>query len=289
MINFLTQSAAHLRPLLLNRGAAVGSVQETQFADGELYFRLLEDVRRKSVTLIGSVMPDPTSLFELQSVFRLLRENKSLNPSLVIPYLGYARQDRPTREGESAIGVMVAEIIRNLNPAKLVVVDAHSQAILDALGPHAENRSAVPLFAELLSGLEDRSEVIVAPDAGAETRARLLAEQLGADVAVIDKVRPKPNAAQAKSIRGDVEGRHVLIFDDMIDTGGTIVEAVKLVSKRGALSIRVAATHGIFSREARDKLVALPIRDLIVTNTLPQPRHAKIRVLDVTPLLLGSV
>lgn len=287
MIHFLTQSAQHLRPLYVNRHAGVGTFQMTAFADGEWNVRLTEDVKRKSVTLVGSVLPDPASLFDVLASFRVLRENKSLNPSLVIPYLGYARQDRASREGEAALGLMVAELLRNLNPTSLHVVDAHSRAILDALGPNAVELSAIPLFAQAFADDDEPVDVVVAPDEGARGRAQALASLLGAEVAVIEKVRPKPNVAQAKSMEGEVAGKHAVIVDDLIDTGGTMIEAVRMVSKRGATSIRVAATHGIFSREAREKLTGLPIRRLYVTNTLPQPRHANVTVLDITPVLLS--
>jgi ribose-phosphate pyrophosphokinase len=237
------------------------------------------------VTLVGAVLPDPAALFELLSAFRVLRENRSLNPALAIPYLGYARQDRATKPGEAAIGIMVAELLRNLNPSKLLVVDVHSLPIFEALGPHAVSVSALPLFADEMLDADEKVGVVVAPDAGAKARAQELAQLLTADVAVVEKVRPKPNVAQAKSMSGEVEGKHVLIIDDMIDTGGTIAEAVRLVSKHGALSIRVAATHGVFSQDARDRLTTLPIREILVTNTIQQPRHAKIRVLDITPML----
>lgn len=287
MIYFLTQSAQHLRPLYVNRNAGVGAFQATASPDGEWNVRLTEDVRRKAVTLVGSVLPDPASLFDALASFRVLRENRSLNPSLVIPYLGYARQDRASREGEAALGIMVAELLRNLNPTSLHVVDAHSRAVLDALGPNAVELSALPLFAQAFADDDEPVDVVVAPDESARGRAQTLAGLLGAEVAVIEKVRPKPNAASAKSLEGEVAGKHAVIVDDLIDTGGTMFEAVRMVSKRGATSIRVAATHGIFSREAREKLAGLPIRRLYVTNTLPQPRHANITVLDITPVLLS--
>jgi ribose-phosphate pyrophosphokinase len=147
--------------------------------------------------------------------------------------------------------------------------------------------SALPLFAEHLSRGEP-VDVVVAPDAGALRRARSLAGQLvpKAEVVIIEKRRPEPNVAVARTICGDVKGKRVVIIDDMIDTGGTICEAVRLVSEHGAGSIRIAATHGIFSRDARERIVRLPVRDTWVTNSLPQPPHERTQVLDITPILL---
>ncbi len=148
--------------------------------------------------------------------------------------------------------------------------------------------SALPLFAAALA--KRPPEVIVAPDAGSVTRARLLAELLGSRpaVALIDKVRPRPNVAYAKRLHGAVRGKEVLIVDDMIDTGGTLAEAVKLLIEQGAASVRIAATHGIFSGGAAERLAGLPVGEILVANTLPQPRRRKIRRLDIVPLLTAA-
>ncbi|OGL95160.1 hypothetical protein A2348_02450 [Candidatus Uhrbacteria bacterium RIFOXYB12_FULL_58_10] len=286
MIHFLARSTKHLRPLFVNRQAGVGAFDIDSSPEREWNIRINEDVKRKQVTLVGSILPDPNSLFEILTAFRVLRENKSLNPFLVVPYLAYARQDHIAKPGEAAIGIMIAETLRNLNPSSLFVLDVHSRSVIDALGPNAVELSALPLFARTL--LDDEPvDVIVAPDQGATGRAKRLAELVGAEVAVIEKIHPKPNVTQAKSISRDISGKHVVIVDDLIDTGGTIIEAVRLVSKRGASSIRVAATHGLFSNDAREKLAALPIRRLYVTNSIAQERHPNITVLDITPMLLS--
>ncbi|MEW6681329.1 MAG: ribose-phosphate diphosphokinase [Nitrospirota bacterium] len=284
---FLTPSTVHLREMLAERGKALGGYETVRFADGERSYRLTEDVSGRAVTLIASVTPDPTSLFDLLALFRLLEENGSHTPSVVVPYLGYARQDRPVRPGEGSLGVMVAELLRNLQPAGLRVLDVHSPRIVEALGPRAIELSALPLFAEHVSRGEP-VDVVVAPDAGARHRAQTLAAQLipNAEVVIVEKARPRPNVAVARTISGEVKGRHVVIVDDMIDTGGTICEAVRLVSERGARSIRLAATHGIFSQDARERISRLPVRNTWVTNSLPQPAHERIQVLDITPILL---
>jgi len=284
---FLTPSTVHLRDSLVERGAALGGWETVRFSDGERGYRLTEDVNGQAVTLLASVTPDPASLFDLLALFRLLGENGSQTPSLVIPYLGYARQDRPVRSGEGSLGVMVAELLRNLQPAGLRVLDVHSPRILEALGPRAIELSALPLFAEHLAHGEP-VDVVVAPDAGARHRAQALADRLvpQAEVVIVEKTRPRPNVAVARTMRGDVAGKRVVLVDDMIDTGGTICEAVRLVSEGGARSIRLAATHGIFSADAGERLARLPVSDTWVTNSLPQPAHPRICVLDITPLLL---
>ncbi len=284
---FLAPSTAHLRDTLVARGEVLGEYDAIRFADGEHGYRLTEEVDRQAVALLASVTPDPASLFDLLALFRLLVDNGSRTPLVVIPYLGYARQDRPARAGEGSLGVMVAELLRDLHPPELRVCDVHSPRILEALGPRAIELSALPLFADRLAHGE-RVDVVVAPDGGARRRAQTLANRFvpNAEVVVVEKTRPRPNVAVARTISGDVKGKHVVIVDDMIDTGGTICEAVRLVSERGALSIRLAATHGIFSQDARERIARLPVRDTWVTNSLPQPAHERIQVLDITPVLL---
>jgi ribose-phosphate pyrophosphokinase len=181
---------------------------------------------------------------------------------------------------------MVVESLRALKRSKLVFFDVHSPRIRRALGPSARELSALPLFARTLSARVP--EVIVSPDAGSIVRAKELARLLKPKpgVAVVEKFRPKPNVAVARHLHGDVRGKNTLVIDDMIDTGGTFSEAVKLILSQGARHVRLVATHGIFSGDARDRLSRLPVDEILVTNTLPQVPHPKIRTLDIVPLLL---
>jgi ribose-phosphate pyrophosphokinase len=282
---FLTESTRYLRASLVRNGRAIGRYESSVFADRERRYLLQEEVTGQSVAIIASVLPAPESLFDLLALHRLLRENGAAEIALVIPYLGYARQDRPDRKGTASIGVMVAELLRQTKASQLIVCDVHSERIRLALGPSIVEWSALPLFAAALA--KRPPTVVVSPDAGSVPRARQLAELLEPhpEVALIDKVRPRPNVAIARRLHGDVGGKRVLIIDDMIDTGGTIVEAVKLVSENGATAIRIAATHGIFSDGARERISNLPVSEILVTNTLPQARYPKIHCLDIVPRL----
>jgi len=285
---YLTDSTAHLRSSLVRHGCAIGGYEVSAFADRERRYRLKGEVTGQSVALVASVLSAPESLFDLLALHRLLRENGAAEIHLIVPYLGYARQDRPAGRGEAGIGVMVVELLRWLKPFRLVVFDVHSERIRKTLGPSVVELSALPLFAAALA--KRPPEVIVAPDAGSVPRARRLAGLLDSkpEVALIDKVRPRPNVAYAKRLHGDVRGKEVLIVDDMIDTGGTLAEAVKLVIEQGAARVRIAATHGIFSAGALDRLASLPVGEIVVTNTLPQVRRPKIRRLDIVPLLTAA-
>jgi ribose-phosphate pyrophosphokinase len=282
---FLNESTKHLGRSLKKTGVGIGRYQISTFADGERNYRIKEDIKGEAVAIIASVLPDPKSLFEIMVLHRLALENGAAEAFLIIPYLGYARQDRPARPGEGSLGIMVVELLQTMNPSRLVLIDLHSDRIRNALGPSGIELSALPLFANVLE--KSPPDVIVSPDAGFRSRAeelsRLFNPQPG--VAVIDKVRPHPNVAIARRLYGNVRGKDVLIVDDMIDTGGTLSEAVKLVSRDGARSIRIAATHGIFSGNARSRLSRLPVQEIWITNTLPQIRHPKIRILDIVPVL----
>jgi ribose-phosphate pyrophosphokinase len=286
---FISDSAKHLSQNLKKYGCEIGPYDSYAFADGERGYRLRENVRGKSVALIASVLPNPESLFEILVLHRLVLENGSRKTTVVIPYLGYARQDRPTRPGEGSIGRMVIEFLQKMNPSRLILFDVHSDLIRKAFRPFVTEVSALPLIADALT--KHLPDVIVSPDAGFVPKAKRLQKLLKPkpSLAVIEKVRPKPNVAIAKHLHGDVRGKEVLIVDDIIDTGGTLSEAVKLVSQNGGRNIRLAATHGIFSGEARRRLISLPIKEILVTNTLPQIRSPKIRILDISPLVFDAL
>jgi ribose-phosphate pyrophosphokinase len=283
---FLTHSTQHLRRSFKKCACDIGLFESYAFADGERGYRLKEEIKRKSVAIIASILPNPESLFELMVLHRLVLENGADKIALVIPYLGYARQDRPTQPGEGSMGIMVVEMLQRMNSSQLILFDVHSDLIRKALGPSVMELSALPLFADALS--KHPPEVIVSPDAGFVERADQLAKLLSPrpHTAMIEKVRPHPNVAIAKRLHGNVRGKDVIIVDDMIDTGGTLSEAVKLVFQNGAKSICLAATHGIFSGQARERLSRLPIREILITNTLPQIRSPKIRILNMVPLIL---
>ena len=184
---------------------------------------------------------------------------------------------------------MVAELIRGLKGSRLILFDLHSPRIRKTLGRSIAELSGFPLFAEALS--DGAPEVIVSPDAGSTGRARQLARLFKPrpEVAVVEKFRPRPNVAIAKRLHGDVRGKEVLGVDDIIDTGGTIAEAVRLIAQQGSSRIQIAATHGIFSGDARERLSTLPIERIRVTNTLPQAPDPRTHVLDIVPLLLQKL
>lgn len=281
---FLTASTRHLEPILRKNKAEIEQISCSRFSDNELSFQLKERMKGQSVTILASVLPNPNSLFELLAIAHLLRTNRVKNLTLIIPYLGYARQDRPTRAGEGATGIMVAELLKNLRADNLFVLEPHSPAIQRALGKNAVALNAAPLFAEYFK--DKQIDMVVAPDKGAWKRAEWLVKLLpGAEAGWIEKNRPRPNQAVAKKLHGRARGKNILLFDDMIDTGGTIIKAAELLKENGAKAIYVAAAHGIFSDAAVKKLAKAPVEEIVVTNSLPQTEHPRIRVLNFLPLI----
>lgn len=286
---FFANSTEHLKRRFNAKGLQIGRVESHTFADGEKNIRLLDEVRERPAAVVASLLPDPASLFELLVLHRLLYENGASQINMVIPYFGYARQDRPTRKGEGGIGVMFAELLKAMPASKLIVADLHSDLVRKALGRRMSEISAASVFSGALSN--SPPEMIISPDAGAKSRAAQLARLIHPtpQIASIEKIRPRPDVAVARKLDGDVRGKNVLIIDDIIDTGGTLNEAVKLLRQAGARRIRVAATHGVFSAGSRDRLYRLPIDQILVTNTLPQIRYPKIKVITIVPHLIKEV
>jgi len=286
---FLAHSAEHLRRFLEKHEVPIARHERFFFADQERSYRLREKGKGKGTAIIACVLPDPESFFELLALHRVIRENGATRIDVVIPYLGYARQDRPDRVGEASIGLMVAEIIRSLKGSRLIPFDLHSPRIRKALGPSIVELSVFRLFSEALSNRPP--EVIVSPDAGSVRRARQLVKLFKPrpEIAVVEKLRPRPNVAITRRLHGNVRGKNVLVVDDIIDTGGTIAEAVRLIAQHGSGHIQIAATHGIFSADARERLSTLPIERIFVTNTLPQAPDPRTHVLDILPLILRKI
>jgi ribose-phosphate pyrophosphokinase len=286
---FLANSVYHLRRSFKKRGFELGHWEAYSFADRECGYRLKDEVAGASAGIAGSILPGPQSVFDLMALHHLARENGAQETTLIVPYLGYARQDRPSRPGEGSIGIMVVELLQKMEPSHLILIDVHSDSLRNVFKPLTRELSALPLFARTLS--KRPPDVIVSPDGGYHSKAKQLAGLFDPrpDIAMIDKVRPRPNVAVARELHGDVRGKRVVLLDDIIDTGQTLVEAVKLVLREGARSVRLAATHGIFSGDARRRLSRLPVDEILITNTLPQPLHPKIRILDIVSLFAHAL
>ncbi|MEW5761841.1 MAG: ribose-phosphate pyrophosphokinase [Bacillota bacterium] len=270
-------------------GVSLGDSQVKRFCDGEIQVRINENVRGTDVFVIQpTCQPVNENLMELLIMIDAFRRASARRITAVIPYYGYARQDRKTRAREPITAKLVANLLTAAGARRVITMDLHAGQIQGFFDIPVDHLLSAPILAEYINraGLED--VVVVSPDVGGVTRARDLAERIRAPLAVIDKRRPEPNVAEVTNVIGPVGGKTAIIVDDIIDTAGTIVKAAEALLAFGARDVYVCCTHPVLSGPAVERLKACPVREVIVTNSIPVgPEKAieKIRVLSVAPLL----
>jgi ribose-phosphate pyrophosphokinase len=265
------------------------------FANGEIYCRFGESIRGADVFVFqthGGSIND--LLMEQLIMIDAAKRASAKRITAVCPFYGYARQDRKAEGREPITARLVADMLTVAGADRVVTVDLHTGQVQGFFDYPVDHLTAVPVIAQYLERSVDGETVIVAPDAGGGKLARRFADRLGADIAFIDKRRPKGthNVAVATEVVGEIEGRTCIIVDDMIDTAGTVVSAANLLIDRGATDVYIAATHGLLSGPAVDRLKNGPIREVVVTNTIPIPdekRFDTLRVLSIAPLLADAI
>jgi ribose-phosphate pyrophosphokinase len=275
MIFFLLDSAKHLKASFGKR-TEFGRFKISRFRSGECRYEIFSNVRGQPIQVIGSILPDPQSFFDLAALTDAIAAQKPKSIELLIPYLAYARQDRPVGN-EGALGVLIARILNGLPVKRISAYDLHSDRIRNAM-PKLRERSAIPLFAKKAG---HRYDVVVSPDKGGVARAKHLASLLRLPMARVEKTRPKPGVAVAKRLVGRVKNRRVLVVDDMIDTGGTIVACLKILKKHGARSCDVMATHGILFNGAVSQIIKAGAKRLLVTDALPVKEQPGLKILHL--------
>lgn len=265
-----------------------GSISK-KFKNGETYVKLNNDVNGKSVYIFNSGNdPINDNLMEFFQMLDASKRNGAEKITAVLPYLPYSRQDRISTEGEPLSGKLIANYIENAGADKVITFDLHSTQIQGFFDIPVKNISAVPLFADYFKNkAANEPFVVVSPDAGGVKRAESLSKALGTDTAIIHKRRAEHNKAQAVAIIGDVKDKNCILIDDMIDTAGTITEAVKMLKNNGAKDVYICATHGIFSGDAYKNIKNCPVKEVIVTDTLPLKENApsNIKQISVSDLL----
>jgi ribose-phosphate pyrophosphokinase len=284
--------AEHLR-------VPLGDCVLSTFANGEIYCRYGENIRSADVfvfqthgTYSGESIND--ALMEQLIMIDAAKRASAKRITAVCPFYGYARQDRKAEGREPITARLVADMLTVAGADRVVTVDLHTGQIQGFFDYPVDHLTAVPVLADYLRENVDGETTVVAPDAGGGKLARRFADRLNADLAFIDKRRPKGthNVAVATEVVGEIEGRTCIIVDDMIDTAGTVVSGANLLMDRGAAEVYIAATHGLLSGPAVDRLKNGPIREVIVTNTLPVPdekRFDNLRVLSIAPLLAQAI
>jgi ribose-phosphate pyrophosphokinase len=260
------------------------------FSDDEIYVRLEENVRGGDVFVIQSTCsPGNTNLMELLIMIDALKRASAKRVTAVIPYYGYARQDRKCEPRVPITSKLVADLLVTAGTDRVLTVDLHAGQIQGFFNIPVDHLFAMKVLVPYLQSLDLKNMVVISPDAGGVERARAFAKRLGVSLAIIDKRRESMNEAKAMNIIGDVSGKVTFIVDDMIDTAGTLVEGAVALMEAGAKEVHACCTHAVLSGPALDRISNAAIKSIVATNTIPlrdgMEDHPKIKILSVAPLL----
>lgn len=269
-------------------GTNVGPMVIKNFSDGEIYVQIQESVRGDDVFIVQPLCDPNKSLIELLIIIDAFKRASAKSITAVIPYYAYARQDRKAAGREAISAKLVADLLTTAGTDRILAMDLHTGQIQGFFNILVDHIYATPILIKYLKEKQFNSDiVVVSPDAGGVERARAFAKKLNAPLAIVDKRRQAHNIAQVENIIGDVKGKSAILVDDMIDTAGTITEGAKLLIKEGATEVFVCAAHPLFSGPALERLENSPIKEVIVTNTLPlkQITSKKIVQLSIANLL----
>jgi len=270
-------------------GVSLGEANVSRFSDGEIQVKINESVRGADVFIVQpTCTPVNEHLMELLVMVDAVRRASARRITAVMPYYGYARQDRKTRARAPITAKLVANLITASGARRVVTMDLHAGQIQGFFDIPVDHLPGVPILAQYFLQQKLDNVVVVSPDHGGVTRARDLAERIGASLAIIDKRRPEPNVAEIMNIIGEVKNKKVIMIDDIIDTGGTIVQGAEVLKEWGATEISVCCTHPVLSGPANERLNQAPVKEVVVTNTIPLAAgqcSPKIKVLTVAPLL----
>lgn len=267
-----------------------GRVLAETFPDGELFVKLHDDVRGRDVFVVQpTCRPVNENLVELLVFLDCLRRASAQRITAVLPYFGYARQDRKDEGRTPITAKLVSNLIREAGADRVLMMDLHAPQIQGFFDIPADHLQASPAFYRHFKRVDTANLTLVSPDLGNVKRARSYAQRMGCDLAIIDKRRTSGSTAVVNNIIGDVEGRDVLMIDDMIATAGTVCEAAHVVKDRGARSIRAAATHALFAGPALERLAEAPFTEIVVTDTIPITNEARARLKNLVVLSVADI
>ena len=277
-------------------GQSLGRAQVARFSDGEVNVELMENVRGRDVFILQSTCPPANdNLMELLVMVDACRRSSAARITAVVPYLGYSRQDRRVRGTRMSIAAkLVANMLSSAGVTRLLTIDLHAEQISGFYDIPVDNVYASPVLLGEVWRRSYKNKIVVSPDVGGVARARALAKRLDdADLAIIDKRRPRPNESKVMNIIGEVEGRTCVLVDDMVDTAGTLCQAAQALKDEGALKVVAYITHPVLSGNAVEKISKSALDELVVTDTIPLSEAAKgcsrIRQLSVAGLLAETI
>ena len=275
-------------------GITITPTSAYDFANGEIFVRFEESVRGSDAFVIQShAAPVNKQIMEQLIMIDALKRASAKRITVVAPFYGYARQDKKHRGREPISARLMADLFKTAGADRLMVVDLHTSQIQGFFDIPVDNIYASPILLSDLQSKKGPDLLVVSPDVGGVVRARALAKQLGCDLAIIDKRRPKANVSEVMHVIGEVDGRHCVIMDDMIDTGGTLCKAAQVLKERGAKSVVAYCTHPVLSGGAVGRIAESQLDEVVVTDTIPLNDDAKklnkIRVLSTAPLLAETL
>ena len=276
-------------------GIGLGHVQVGQFSDGEVNVEIMENVRDRDVFVIQpTCAPSDRNLMELLIMIDALKRSSAGRVTAVMPYFGYARQDRRPRTARVAITAkLVADAIAVAGADRVVAMDLHADQIQGFFSIPVDNIYAAPVLNSELWRQQPDNLLVVSPDVGGVVRARAMAKQLGAELAIIDKRRPRTNEAKVMHIIGAVDNHTCVLMDDMVDTAGTLSEAATALKEAGAKQVKACCTHPVLSGPAVERIIASDLDEVVVTNTIPLSAEArdcgKIRQISIADLLAEAI
>ncbi|MCI0453210.1 MAG: ribose-phosphate pyrophosphokinase [Candidatus Latescibacteria bacterium] len=284
------------RPLAEKVGEQLGvplcDVTLDRFADGEIQCKINENIRGVDVFIVQSTQPPAENLMELLILLDACFLASAERITVVTPYYGYARQDRKDQPRVPITAKLIAKLLEVAGTNRILTLDLHSTQIQGFFDIQADNLFAAPVILEYIKQLDTTNLMIVSPDVGSTKIGRAFAKRLDVDLAIVDKRRSEKDNVEVMNVIGDVKGRDVVILDDMITTGGTLVKAARAVSDKGARSVLACATHPVFAGDACKIIMNSPIREVVVTNSLPFDRFAecpKVKVLDISRLIAEAI
>jgi len=273
----------------------VGRAKVGRFSDGEVMVEILENVRGRDVFVLQSIcQPTNDNLMELLVMVDALKRSSAGRVTAAIPYMGYARQDRrPSSARVPITAKVVANMLTSVGVDRVMTMDLHSEQIQGFFDIPVDNIYSAPIMLGDVWKHDHKNLVVVSPDVGGVVRARALAKRLEADLAIIDKRRPRPNVATVMNIIGEVEGRTCVIVDDMVDTANTLCEAAAALKRHGAVKVFAYCTHAVLSGKAMERISGSELDELVVTDTIPLSEEAqnckRVRVLTVAGLMAETM
>lgn len=270
-----------------------GSCEVGSFSDGEIFVNIDETARGSDVYIVQpTCSPVNDNLMELLILIDAFKRASAGRINAVIPYYGYARQDRKTKAREPITAKLVADLLTRAGADRVITMDLHAGQIQGFFDIPVDHLSSIPILAEYFKSIVDEDTVIVSPDLGGVTRARNFAHILDLPIAIIEKRRPKANVAEVMNVIGDIDGKNVIIVDDIIDTAGTITEAAGALKEFGAKKVYACATHGVLSGPAIERIKNSVLEEFIITDTIPLDESSqidKISVVSVAPIFAKAI